>query len=67
MDELVDQFGADFVHRREKAQAQIVARDVLEEVGIKRGVGHRQRPQQNLFTVMQSNVAFEHLANLPRL
>ena len=59
MDELVDEAVAHLAHRREKAQAQIFRRHPGEEIGIKSGILRRQRPEQDLCSIAQDDMAFE--------
>jgi len=67
VNELFNQLVPYFAHRDEKTQTQIVRGYFTEEVGIQRRVLWLERADKDLFSIVQSNVAFEHGGHrLPR-
>ena len=62
-----NQLVPDFAHRHEKSQTQIFRGHFTEEIRIERGVLRLERADEDLFSIAQSNVAFEQGGHrLPR-
>jgi hypothetical protein len=54
-----NQLVPDFAHRHEKSQTQIFRGHFTEEIRIEHGVLRLERADEDLFSIAQSNVAFE--------